>query len=161
MAKHFKLSQKAFKELCEEQPEIKEAYERGKLARNTVYQEPKVLTQEQIEEIERLAGFLTIAQLADYFGIKQATFSKILERQPEAGEKYKKGRSGIIRDLSSNLVTQARNGNTVAAMFYLKTQGGWREKGNFPDADSKPTPVAIQFVATDGRVEDTDDNPSV
>ncbi len=84
--------------------------------------------QDQINLVEKLASVLTKAQLSDYLGISETTFRAVEERQPEVSDAYKKGRGRAIASVASNLVNQAQNGNTTAAIFYLKTQAGWKEQ---------------------------------
>jgi len=87
----------------------------------------KVMSQEDIGQVERLATVLTKVQLADYFGMSKQTFQAIEKRQPEVFSLYKKGRARAIAGIAGNLVNQAREGNMTAAIFYLKTQAGWKE----------------------------------
>ena len=84
--------------------------------------------QNQINLVEKLASVLTKAQLSDYLGISETTFRAVEERQPEVSDAYKKGKGRAIASVASNLVNQAQNGNTTAAIFYLKTQAGWKEQ---------------------------------
>jgi len=84
----------------------------------------------QVAQVEALAAVLSKGQMADYFGISENTFRAIEERQPEVFEAYQKGRGKAIAGVASNLITQARNGNVSAAIFYLKTQAGWKEDSN-------------------------------
>lgn len=90
-------------------------------------QPPHVFTPEQVIEVGALAAVLSQEQIADYFGIARNTFTAICERQPEVLEQYKKGKARAIGTVAKGLVKQAMDGNTSAAMFYLKTQAGWRE----------------------------------
>jgi len=83
--------------------------------------------QDQINLVEKLAAVLTKAQLSDYFGISETTFRAVEQRQPEVSNAYKKGRGRAIASVASNLVNQAQSGNMTAAIFYLKTQAGWKE----------------------------------
>jgi len=87
----------------------------------------KVLTDEQVIQVESLGAVLSIEQIADYFGIGKTTFYEIMQRQPEVSERYKKGKAKAIGSVAQGLLQQARDGNTTAAMFYLKTQAGWKE----------------------------------
>lgn len=82
---------------------------------------------EQIKQVEALASVLSKGQLADYFGIAENTFRAIEKRQPEVFEAYQKGRSRAIASVATNLIAQAKRGSTAAAIFYLKTQAGWKE----------------------------------
>jgi len=97
------------------------------MATNKGGQPPHVFTPEQVIEVGALAAVLSQEQIADYFGIARNTFTAICERQPEVLEQYKKGKARAIGTVAKGLVKQAMDGNTSAAMFYLKTQAGWRE----------------------------------
>lgn len=89
---------------------------------------PKVIFDEdQIKQVQTLAAVLSKAQMADYFGIDEDTFRAIEKRQPEVFRAYQKGKGKAIASIGTNLIQQARKGNTSAAIFYLKTQAGWRE----------------------------------
>ena len=95
--------------------------------RNNMARPQKKLDEKQIAQVEALAAFLTLEQIADYFGVTRPTFDAICQRQPEVFLQYKKGKSKAIANISQNLIKQAQDGNTTAAIFYLKTQAGWKE----------------------------------
>ena len=99
-----------------------------------------VLDEDQIKSVEKLAAVLTKEQLADYLGISRRSFFDIEDRQPEVRQAYLKGRSKALTNIATNLMKQAVSGNTTAAIFYLKTQGGWSEKIEFSgDVESRVT----------------------
>ena len=110
----------------------------------------KTLTPEQVLEVGTLSAFLSQEQIADYFGIARNTFIAICERQPEVFEQYKKGKARAIGTVAKGLIKQAMDGNTSAAMFYLKTQAGWSEKGGEPD-NATPPPAKVIIKTYDGR----------
>jgi hypothetical protein len=87
----------------------------------------KVLTEDQIREVETLAAVLSADQIADYFGIGRTTFYRIMQDEPDVSERYARGRARSIGAVAKSLITQALAGNVNAATFYLKTQAGWRE----------------------------------
>ena len=107
----------------------------------------KKLDDKQIAQVEALAAFLTLEQIADYFGVTRPTFDAICQRQPEVFLQYKKGRSKAIASVSQNLIKQAQDGNTTAAIFYLKTQAGWKETQvvDNTSSDGSMTPHAPVF----------------
>ena len=107
----------------------------------------KRLDEKQITQVEALAAFLTLEQIADYFGVTRPTFDAICERQPEVFLQYKKGKSKAIANISQNLIKQAQDGNTTAAIFYLKTQAGWKETQQVDNisSDGSMTPTAPVF----------------
>ena len=88
---------------------------------------PVVFDEQQIKLVESLASVLSKKQLADYFAVSETTLRAVEARQPEVSDAYKKGKSKAIAGIASNLISQARKGNMTAAIFYLKTQAGWRE----------------------------------
>jgi len=88
---------------------------------------PVIFDEAKIAQVEALAAVLSKKQMADYFCICENTLREIEQRQPEVSEAYQKGRGKAIAGVGSNLITQARNGNVTAAIFYLKTQAGWKE----------------------------------
>lgn len=90
-------------------------------------QPKKKLTPDQVREVETLGALLSLEQISDYFGMARNTFNAICERQPEVLEQYKKGKARAIGSVAKGLLMQAREGNMTAAIFYLKTQAGWRE----------------------------------
>ena len=103
-------------------------------------QPPIVFNDDQVIELKALAAVLTKGQIADYFGISETTLRAIESRQPEVSDAYKKGRVKQISDMGTNLVKLATDGNVAANIFYLKTQGGWKE--DQPEAQEIP-PINI------------------
>lgn len=85
------------------------------------------LTAEQIAEIPQLARTLTQEQIADKFGITDRTLRRRLTDSPDVLSAYKQGRASAVHDVADNLITRAMKGDTTAAIFYLKTQAGWKE----------------------------------
>ena len=104
---------------------------------------PIVFNEEQIGKVEELAAVLTKTQIADYMGICANTFRAIEERQPEVASAFRAGKSRAIADVASNLIAQALEGNTTAAMFYLRTQAGWTENAY---NEIKQTQHVIQII---------------
>ena len=85
------------------------------------------LSPDQVREVETLAALLSQDQIADYFGICRNTFRAICARDPEVDERYKRGKAKAIAHVANGLLQKARAGDTTSAIFYLKTQAGWRE----------------------------------
>lgn len=111
---------------------------------------PRVkFTPKQTREVETLAAVLSVEQIADYFGIASNTFTAIRDRQPEVFEAYKKGRAKAINDVGNGLLKKALDGDTASAIFYLKTQAGWRETTHIDHSstDGSMTPTRIEIVA--------------
>ncbi len=85
----------------------------------------KKLTDEQIKQVEKLAGYMTQEQVANFFGISLATFKNIKNRDDRVLSHYNKGKTEAIYQVANSLVQSALKGNTQAQVFFLKTKGGW------------------------------------
>jgi hypothetical protein len=96
---------------------------------------PATLTEHQVAEVETLAAVLTTEQMADYFGIGRRTFYALMEREPEIAGRYKRGKARAIGSIAQSLITKARAGDTASMIFFLKTQGGWRETSRIEHVD--------------------------
>ena len=114
---------------------------------------PKVVfNDDQIEQVEKLASLLTKGQLCDYLGISEPTFRAIEKRQEEVSFAYKKGKAKAIVTVGSNLIKQAQKGNMTAAIFFLKTQGGWKEEQPEPQ-EIPPINIVVDSRAINAPAE--------
>ncbi|GHE00910.1 hypothetical protein U879_13605 [Defluviimonas sp. 20V17] len=89
--------------------------------------QPMQFSDVQKAEVETLAAVLSSEQIADYFGIGRRTFYDMMARDEEIAARYKRGKAKAIGAIAQGLITKARSGDTACMIFYLKTQGGWRE----------------------------------
>lgn len=118
------------------------------------------LTDEQVIQVKALAQYLSKEQIADYLGVARSTFDAILERDEQVFIHYKKGKASAIANVAKGLVQQAIEGNMTAAIFYLKTQAGWRETEIASDDASNATPVTVNIEVKDGRKPESNDTSS-
>jgi len=88
----------------------------------------------QIAQVEALSAYLSIEQIANYFGFSEDTFYELKKRDPRILRAYKKGKAKAIGIVASKLMKLIDQGDVTAAIFYLKTQGGW-------STDSKGTNI--------------------
>ena len=109
----------------------------------------RVLSEDEIEQVEKLAPYLTREQMADFFKMHVNTFDGIRERQPEVDVAYKRGRAEIIATVAQSLVQHALDGDTTSRIFFLKTQAGWREttRLDHTSSDGSVKPQVIEIVA--------------
>lgn len=116
-----------------------------------------VLTDEQIAQVEALAAYLSISDIAYFLDISPRNFLDIKNRDPRVEEAYKKGKAKAISFVASKLMNIIREEENTATklsaiIFYLKTQAGWsteakndnKPKLKFPD---NKTPVGILDTA--------------
>ncbi len=87
-----------------------------------------VVTPEMISKVEHLGGLgLTREQIHNYFGMSSEAWQKRVESSPELEMVMKGGLSKKIEIASGKLWEHCLKGNLTAIMFFLKTQGRWRE----------------------------------
>jgi len=103
-----------------------------------------VLTDAQIKEVGTLAPYLSIEQIAKYFGFSDLVFHAIMKRQPDVRKVYDSARQKTIRDISKSLIMKARAGNMSAIIFFLKCQAHWRETDK---VDTKTIAAAASAAA--------------
>jgi len=117
-----------------------------------------VLTDEQRKEVSTLAAILNAEQIADYFGISRTTFFQILDRDDEVSVLYKKGRAKAIGNAARNIITASNAGNVSASIFYLKTQGGWKEtqQVDHTSSDGSMATPDIQWVVVNADSTNSD-----
>jgi len=83
------------------------------------------LDEAQIAQVEALSAYLSIEQIANYFGFSEDTFYELKKRDPRVLRAYKKGKAKAIGIVASKLMKLVDQGDVTAIIFYLKTQGGW------------------------------------
>lgn len=119
-----------------------------------------VLTDEDVEQIERWGYFLTEPQLAEALKVSLADFKKICQRQPKVLEAYKAARAMSVARVASTLLSRALQGDVKACQFYLKTQGAWLETTRKEITGKDGAPVrhehaAILILPQNGREIDS------
>ena len=88
------------------------------------------LNEAQIAQVEALAAYLSISQIADYFGFSKRAFYDIRKRQPEVLAAYNKGVAKACSFVGNMLMGFIREKENTASKlsaitFYLRTKGGW------------------------------------
>ena len=110
-------------------------------------------TDEQLAQIEALGAFLSVEQIAEYFGIGKTTFYARMKENEEISERYKKGRARVIAKIAQGLIQDAMDGDNACRFFYLKTQAGWKETQQVDHVSSEGN-MSIQVVFTDPKKND-------
>ena len=95
-----------------------------------------VLNNEQIKELEDMAAYFTVEQIAEYFDISERCLYDLRHRNNEVFAAYKKGRMRKIYRYAKTLENKAfgvsddnaLKYDTASIIFFLKTQAGWAEK---------------------------------
>lgn len=101
--------------------------------------------------VERMAAQgMTLNQIAAFFGVSRSELLARKQLADELAKAVERGKSIGIRAVSERLLQQASEGNTIAAIFYLKTVAKWREADKLPpDGDADRSPVKIYLPEPD------------
>lgn len=113
-------------------------------------------TKKGVEQIRKLAPYLTQEQIADFFGMGERTFRRILDRDEDVLRAYREGKADVLSQVARNLVRRALDGNITASIFYLKTRGGWSEVNRHEikaETSDGPTEIVIRSVLPDPKSE--------
>lgn len=97
-------------------------------------------TEDERKRIRLYAGLgLTHEQIASLIGKSRDCLQK------RARKELDDGRAETIAKVAGNLVQKALKGDTTSAIFYLKTQAGWREKHavDHTSSDGSMTPISF------------------
>lgn len=109
---------------------------------------------DDIAKVKLYAGLgSTQEQIATMIGKSVDT----LTRNPLTAQALAEGKAETLAKVAGSLVRKALNGDTASAIFYLKTQGGWRETtvvdNQSSDGSMKP-PTVIQVLPVRGESGD-------
>ena len=114
----------------------------------------KTLTPDQVEQVGKLASVLKLEDIADFLGISDDTLRRRMHEDPNILRAYKSGKQRAVAGVATSLLQQAREGNTTAMIFYLKTQAGWRETQNIDATIRGDIVIDLVTLPANGRSED-------
>lgn len=110
---------------------------------------------ESLEEVENLASQgLTEAQIADALGIHRVTLIERKKDYSDFADAIKRGKARGIATVTNSLMQQIMEGNTAAAIFYLKARAGWSDK---PEEKETTADKARAIVDAIRAIDDLDD----
>lgn len=101
-----------------------------------------VFTDEQISQIEALAAFLSIDDIAYYLDVSPRTFYDIKNRDSRVEDAYRRGVAKARNLVASQLMGFIRDpentpAKLTAIIFYLKTRAGWSTDVGKNDGDTR------------------------
>lgn len=97
--------------------------------------------------IERMAAAgRDLTSIAKALGVSSETFRVMRKRDPGGREALDRGRAALGDELQDILLSHARKGITIAAIFLAKARCGWREGEAMPGATvTNNTQINIQI----------------
>lgn len=86
-------------------------------------------TKEGLERLKTMMSYgLNVEQVAGIFKMHRATMYTLMERNPQIKIYMDEGRAIGIAKIAQSLAQRAIDGDTTAAIFYLKAQAGWKDR---------------------------------
>lgn len=107
------------------------------------------VTDDGLQLIEDMArGGHALSSIAKALGINKSTLADLRKNIPGVQEAINAGRGGLQDELVSSLLKQAREGNTVAAIYLSKSICGLRDVGPAtPDGSAGGAAININISA--------------
>lgn len=101
---------------------------------------PFKATDDQIAKIKLYSGLgSTQEQVARMIGVCVNT----MKGDQEAKDAFELGKAETITKVAGSLVKKALNGDTASAIFYLKTQAGWKETNDVNLNMNRPVEINL------------------
>ncbi len=90
---------------------------------------PFKITKEVLKKVEDYASRgMDYGQISAALGINSDTLMKYRKLNSDFSEAIKVGQAKGIAEITNALFNQGKEGNTSAAIFYLKNRAGWSDK---------------------------------
>ena len=110
---------------------------------------PLDLNPEEVQQVERLAKYLTHAQIAAVLGMSDYSLRRIMRANDSVSMAYKRGRASVVGNVAESLIKNATEKNNVLAqMFFLKCNG-WVES----QPQQERQQININYSPAQGRKE--------
>lgn len=115
------------------------------LTRFNEFMKTKPKIEIDLDKVEMLASRgLTLEQIATSLGISVKTLERRKRDMTEMSDAIKRGRDKGVALIANKLYAEAKDGNVAAMIFFLKTQGGWKEKQEVDVKHSAPVQVVFK-----------------
>lgn len=111
------------------------------------------LTEKDLQKISALYGYgLTLVEIADVFGISEATFHRYMDEIPGVRESLKLGKANAKASISQTAYKLAVEGKTPEmTKFWLRCKAGWKETQVVEHAGTIDINTYAESMAVDER----------
>ena len=117
------------------------------MAKKKLGRPPFKIDKEVLDKVEEYAGQgMNQEQVADALGINRKTLMKYKHLNSNFLDALKAGSAKGIAKITNALFNQAEEGNTSAAIFYLKNRAGWSDKQEIEHSGNIITGVEVEFI---------------
>ncbi len=104
-----------------------------------------------LQQVENLAARgLNEAQVAHALGIHRVTLIARKKKYRDFSDALKRGQAKGIAKIANALFEQGMNGQTAAAIFYMKNRAGWTDKQQHSGPDGGPIQHEVKKVTFTG-----------
>lgn len=100
-----------------------------------------------LAQVESLAGRgLNEGQVADALGICRDTLIRRKKKYSSFSEALKRGQAKGVAKIANALFEQGMNGQTAAAIFYMKNRAGWADKQQYSGPGDGPMKIESSVI---------------
>ncbi len=103
----------------------------------------RVLSEEEIKELEQIAPSLTHEQIAAYFGIDDNTLRAILKRDKNVFQVYNRSKTRAGIAMVEKLYDKAMEGDHPSMKLWLSQRMGWTEKSRTEHVGDGGGPIEV------------------
>jgi hypothetical protein len=113
----------------------------------------RILDDNEIETLKKLAPQLSHSQLADYLGMSDNCLRRMFEREPELLAVYNKALLDASSRMISQLYANGMGGDFQSMKLWLSHRAGWRDRKELTGPDGGPIQQDIDTVWTVNIIE--------
>ena len=101
------------------------------------------------EEVAKVKLYAGLGSTQEHIATMIGKSVDTLTRNERMNEALQVGKAETLAKVAGSLVKKALNGDTTSAIFYLKTQGGWKETSVQELTGKDGDPIQVQQVKSD------------
>jgi hypothetical protein len=105
-----------------------------------------------LKHIEKMAeNGMSRQQIGDYYGCTGSNIGQLIKKHPDLDECFSRGLSKGIEKATNKLMELIEEKNLIAILFYLKTQGKWKEAQYDREPVNDNQPKVMIYLPDNGR----------
>ena len=101
-------------------------------------------TPKELEKLKSLAASgIRISDIAGIYQMSRTTLYELMKHNPDIRTYIDMGKSQALYNVAQTLYSKAISGDLTAAIFYLKTRGGWKDESENQGANMQSVRIVL------------------